>query len=143
MRAFSITAVAAALLVIAVPTQADDAAIEYRQHVLSSMGGHMQGLVKLLRQQVPHQSHMPVHVNGIATISQVVGDIFEAQAPGGDALDGIWENPDDFGSKVSALQEAAANLKAAMDSGDMGAFGGAVQGVGQACKGCHDNYRAE
>lgn len=143
MRAFSITAVAMALLLTAVPTEADEAAVEYRQHVLSSMGGHMQGLVKLLRQQVPHQAHMPIHVNGIANLAPAVGDIFPEGSNGGDALDAIWEDTADFAMKVEAFQSAAAELKAAMDSGDMGAFGGAVQGLGQACKGCHDNYRAE
>ena len=143
MRAFPITVIATALLVGSVPTAADDAAIEYRQHLLSSMGGHMQGLVKLLRQQVPHQAHMPVHVNGLASIAEVLGDAFELEARGGDALDALWENKPDFNEKMGTLREATANLQDALNSGDMGAFGGAVQGVGQACKGCHDNYRAE
>jgi cytochrome c556 len=90
---------------------------------------------------VPHQSHFAIHVNGLVALSGLVHTLFPEGSQGGDALPAIWENPDDFASKVNDFESAAGALKAAMDSG--GDIGAAFQQVGQACKGCHDDYREE
>ena len=62
---------------------------------------------------------------------------------GGDALAAIWEDAEDFKAKLDAFKEAADGFKAAAASGDMAQVGPALRDLGQACKGCHDSYRAE
>lgn len=57
------------------------------------------------------------------------------------ALPAIWENWDDFASKWSALGEAAAGLQSAAANGQE-AIGPAIGPLGNACKACHDDYRA-
>ena len=56
-----------------------------------------------------------------------------------EALPAIWENPEDFAERLDAFREAANGLRAAAETG--GDMAAAIQQLGQACKGCHDNYR--
>ena len=58
------------------------------------------------------------------------------------ALPAIWENPDDFQAKNVALQEAVTNLQSTAGT-DLAGLQGAMQGVGQACGGCHELYRVK
>jgi cytochrome c556 len=57
------------------------------------------------------------------------------------AREDIWLHPDDFKQKARDLQAAVAELKSAATKGDRSAVINAVNGVGQACKACHDAYR--
>ena len=129
------------LAFLAAPALAAEGDLEYREHVMEAIGGHMQASVDILRQKVPHQAHLTMHVNAIAELSQITDLLFPEGSEGGDALPAIWQNPSDFASKVSGFKDAAAGLKAAVDSGD--GVGPAFQNLGQACKSCHDDYRAD
>lgn len=126
---------------LAAPALASEGEVEYRQHTYAAIGGHMQAAADILQQKVPHTEHLALHVNGLVALSGIIDTLFPESAQGGDALPEIWENPDDFASRVQTFQDAASDLKAALDSG--GDLGSAFQKVGQACKGCHDNFRAE
>lgn len=132
---------ALAALPAAMPASGSEGEVEYRQHVMSAVGGHMQAAADIARQKVPHQEHFALHVNGLVALSGIVHTLFPDTAEGGDALPAIWENPDDFAGKVTDFENAAAELKTAVDDG--GDVGGAFQKVGQACKSCHDDYREE
>lgn len=129
------------LTLLTAPALAAEGDLEYREHVMEAIGGHMQASVDILRQKVPHQDHLALHVNAIAELSTIAPMLFPDGSQGGDALPAIWENPDDFASKLTDFKEAAAGLKAAIASSDN--VGPAFQSLGQACKGCHDDYRAE
>ncbi len=130
-----------ALALAALPAMASEGEIEYREHVMEAIGGHMQAAADIARQKVPFQEHFSLHVNGLVALSGIVDTLFPESSRGGDALDAIWEQPDDFAMKIRDFQQAAGGLKSAMDSG--GDVGAAFQKVGQACKACHDDYRAE
>jgi cytochrome c556 len=58
------------------------------------------------------------------------------------ALPAIWENPDDFLAKQVALRDAVTNLQSAAGT-DLAGLQGAMQGVGQACGSCHEQYRVK
>jgi len=127
------------LALVALPALATEGEVEYRQHVLSAVGGHMQSIADILRQKVPHTAHLGLHANAIADMAGIAPTLFPASSTGGDALPAIWTNTEDFASRLVAFEDAANGLKAAVDSGD--GVGPAVQALGQACKDCHDNYR--
>lgn len=137
----SLAALLAATAMLALPAVAAEGAAEYREHTMEAIGGHMQAAADILQQKVPHQDHLSLHVNGLVALSGIVPTLFPDDSEGGDALPAIWENPEDFSSKVQTFRDAAADLKAALDDG--GDLGNAFQNVGQACKGCHDDYREE
>ena len=60
-----------------------------------------------------------------------------------EALPVIWENKADFNLKVTALQDAAALLDSAAQTGDIAAIGAAFKTTGGTCKACHDKYRLD
>jgi cytochrome c556 len=55
----------------------------------------------------------------------------------------IWKNRADFDSKMDKMTAEAAKLPAVVKAGDMGAFRKQVHDLGEACKACHDEYRAK
>ena len=132
----------AGLTVLAIGALATEGEVEYRQHTMSAVGGHMQAIVDIIQGKVTHAGHMATHANALADLADLAETLFPASSEGGDALPAIWENGEDFQSKLAAFKEAAASFKAAAGSGDMAQAGGALQQLGQACKGCHDDYRA-
>jgi cytochrome c556 len=55
----------------------------------------------------------------------------------------IWKNRADFDSKMDKMTGEAAKLPAVVKAGDLGAFKKQVHDLGEACKACHDEYRAK
>ncbi len=126
---------------LAVPVQAGgEGDAEYRHHTMEAVGGHMQAMVDILQQKVPHTAHLALHANAMADLASIADTLFPEGSEGGEALPAIWEDPEDFAEKLAAFEEAAAGLKDAV--GGAG-FGPAFQELGQSCKSCHDNYREE
>lgn len=60
-----------------------------------------------------------------------------------EALDEIWEEPEDFASKIDALTLAAQKLQVVAKEGDESKFRKAIGAVGKSCGGCHDDYKAD
>ncbi len=135
LAAFAVAATLGAL--------ASEGEVDYRQHTMAAVGGHMQAIFDIIQGKVPHTAHLATHADALAALADVADTLFPEGSDGGDALPAIWENGEDFAAKLAAFKEAAANFKAAAASGDMAQVGGGLQQVGQACKGCHDNYRAQ
>jgi cytochrome c556 len=55
----------------------------------------------------------------------------------------IWQNPQDFASKLRNFQTAAATFNQAAMSGELNLIKAKWGELGQACKACHDKYRSE
>ena len=135
--------VVAGVVFLGLGALASEGEVDYRQHTMSAVGGHMQAIVDIIQGKVPHAEHMSTHAEALANLADLAGTLFPATSQGGDARAAIWENAEDFQSRLAAFKEAAANFKTAAGSGEMAQIGGALQQLGQACKGCHDNYRAQ
>jgi cytochrome c556 len=142
MRTMIWVAGVATVLAAAMVT-ATEGEVEYRQHTMRAVGGHMQAAVDIIRQKVSHAEHMKLHAGALANLSEILPALFPGGSEGGDALPAIWQQPDDFAERLAAIREAAAAFSSAAQSNDSAAIRQAFQAVGGACKGCHDNYRAE
>jgi cytochrome c556 len=55
----------------------------------------------------------------------------------------VWSDRPGFEAQASAFQTATAQLLAATQAGDKGAFATAYKATGAACASCHTSYRAE
>ena len=134
---------AAALGLLALSLGASEGAVEYRQHTMSAVGGHTQALFDILGGKVSHTDHLGAHADALKALSSVAPTLFPEGSQGAesDALAAIWEEPDDFAERLSTFGAAAANLSDVVSAG--GEVMPAAMQLGQACKGCHDNYRAE
>lgn len=60
-----------------------------------------------------------------------------------DALDAIWKQPDDFAAKLKTFQFEANELRKVAEQGQKDSFVAQFRKLGAACKGCHDNYKAD
>lgn len=118
------------------------AEIGYRQGIMSSVGGHMKAMISILKGGV-HKDDFRFHAHAIADLAKIVPDIFPAGSGDGktEALPAIWEKPDQFKQAVQKFVDAANGLSSAADSGDPSKIGPAVKALGEACKGCHDDFR--
>jgi cytochrome c556 len=59
------------------------------------------------------------------------------------ALPAIYENEAKFKEYQDSFKNGATKLHTAAKAGDEGAFKGAAKEVGQACSGCHKEFRAK
>ncbi len=135
--------VAIAAAFVALTVAATEGEVDYRQNTMSAVGGHMGAIADIMRGKVAHTSHLQTHANALADLAAIAPALFPEGSAGGDALAAIWEDAEDFKAKLHAFKEAADGFKAAAASGDMAQIGPALRTLGQACKGCHDSYRAE
>ena len=136
-------ATVAALAFVALGVAASEGEVDYRQNVMKAVGGHMGSIADIMRGKVAHNDHLATHANALADLAEIAPTLFPAGSEGGDTLPAVWENAEDFQAKLDAFKEAAGALRDAAGSGDPAQVGMAVRNVGQACKGCHDDYRAE
>ena len=78
--------IAAFLGLFATSALASEADAEYRKFSMAAVGGHMQAIVKIIRQEVPHVSHLELHADAIADLADISSTLFPAGSEGGDAL---------------------------------------------------------
>lgn len=117
---------------------------KYRQAVMETMKGHITALSMVAFGQLEDTGFMQSHADSLANAAKELDAIFPAgSGTGSEALPAIWEQTDKFAAAVDASQSATAELKAAVASGNRGAVAGAFKKVGDACKGCHEGFRAE
>ena len=125
--------------------QADENAAEYREEVMEAVGGHMQAIVKIAKGEVAYNDHLGVLASNMAGLATIAQDIFPEGSDVGDsdALPEIWSEPEAFAERLQAFEDAAGNFDGVVASGDMSGFGEALEGLGQACKSCHDDFKAD
>jgi len=127
---------------------ADAGDITYRQKVMQAVGGHMGAMATILKGQGGDMKNFAAHADGmvaLAMISQTVFPKDSSQMEGKtEALDAIWDKPADFAKVNMAFLENAKALAAAAKTGDKGAIGAALGGLGKnGCKACHTDFRAK
>ena len=104
---------------VAIAVSASEGEVNYRQHTMSAVGGHMRAIVDIIRGDVSHTDHLATHAGAMADLAQIAPTLFPESSRGGDALDAIWENPEDFQSKLDAFKEADADTsRRRSESGD-------------------------
>jgi cytochrome c556 len=135
------TRVSLVLALAALPAAASEGGVDYRTHVMAAVGGHMQSAAEILRQRVPYQAHLTLHAEALAELAGITDTLFEEGSEGGDALPEIWQDVENFDAKLNDFQEAAARFNAAVAAQEN--VPQAFQALGQSCKSCHDDYRAE
>ena len=122
-------------------------AVEYRQALMGVLATNFGPVGAMAGGKMPFNAAL-AKKDGARTafIATMIGDAFPAisNVPGKTkAKANIWTDQADFQKKVQDLVDKAAALQTATDGGDEAAIKSAAGGVGQSCKGCHDDYRAK
>lgn len=117
------------------------AEVTYRQNI-------MQGIRTNLMQiravgNVNHPSHAVHYARALYGMGEMLGDAFEnGSAANSGALPEVWQNRTAFEERVTAFEEATAQLLEAAEMRDEAAVQAAVQALGGTCSACHQAFRA-
>lgn len=125
--------------------KAEDA-VKYRQSALSVMGTHMGRVGAVVKGERPYdKAAVERDVAVIETMSRLPWSAFPTgtDLSNSKARPEIWKEQDKFRAGAEKMQQEVSKLSAAAKSGDLGAIRSAFGNVGQACKSCHDDYRAK
>lgn len=122
----------------------EEPVLVYRQKLMAGQRASMGAIGDILKYKLPYStSHIAVHAKNIHEFATLIPDAFEKEMAEGrtDAKPEVWSNWDDFLAKAKTLSEASAKLAETAEGGDMRAVMQSVQGLGNACRGCHNEYR--
>lgn len=120
-------------------------AIKYRQNVMSAMGGLAGTAVGQLRDGFTFGPDLQAVAAALEALSADIPALFPAGTDFGEtkAKPEVWSKRDAFEEAASKAKEETAAFTAAAKQGDRKAIFAAFKGVGDACKGCHDDFRKE
>lgn len=137
-----------AMVMLAVPVSKDRALqiMHVRHEGMEAMGDATKAIHRALSGG-PDLAVVRANASKIAQLSEQASTWFPA-GTGPDvgktrAKPAIWQNPDDFATKLRTLQTAARALETAASGNDVAAMNARFGALGGTCKSCHDSYRAE
>lgn len=125
----------------------DEPQQSYRQSIFAIIAANFGPIAAMVKGDIPwDQDAMEGYADDLEDIVEL--DLLRGFAPGSEkgttrAKPEIWDNMDDFASKLEDLRDAAKALEKAVDSEDRKAIASAVRDTGGACKACHDEYQAK
>jgi cytochrome c556 len=146
----SITVAALALaLAVAVPAIAQqmkaESQVKYRRAAYQLMNLNFDSLEAMAENKKPfNRDEAARNAEFVALLATVPKGFFgEGTDKDTRAKPEIWKNRADFDSKMDRMTGEAAKLPAVVKTGDLAAFRKQVNDVAEACKACHDEYRAK
>lgn len=119
--------------------------IKLRRAAYDMMGLGFGDLAAMAQDKKPFNKEEAQHDADLAVAASTVPKRFFPEGSDKDtkAKPEIWQNRADFDSKMDHMIAEVGKLPAVVRSGDMAAFKKQVGETGQACKSCHDKYRAK
>ncbi len=122
--------------------------IEARQKKLENIGGAFKTISDQLKSDSPDVAAIQTAAATVPAEATGMADWFpEGTGPDSgvetEALAIIWQEKEDFLSKISDMQNAAATLNTTAQGGDVAAIGEAFKATGGTCKACHDKFRLD
>jgi len=142
-RRTGMTVIAAALLIcVGIAAMAQQNAIEDRRVAMKANGQALMHIDKILRSG-GNLSDVAGPAGKIAERAGEIPGLFPPGSGAGDAAadPAIWQKFGDFQGKAANLQNQAALLSAAANSGDLATVRAQFDKVMQACSDCHKPYR--
>jgi cytochrome c556 len=136
MRKYLILAV---LLSAAATAHADDQdVIDYRRHIMHTLGEQAAVLGMILEQRAP-ATNLATHAQILAVTASTAKKAFEPNVAGGEAKPEVWSQWPDFAKRLDALVAAAGEVAKTAKGGNAAATAPKMKDLG--CKSCHDTYR--
>lgn len=138
---------ALASLPAAAQFQKPEDAIKYRQSVYTVMANHFGRIVAMAQGKVPFDAK--VAADNAAIVADLAKLPFTAFGEGTDkglpqrAKPEVWKESAKFRAAADKMIGEVAKLDAATKGGSLDAIKAAAGAVGQSCKACHDDFRAE
>jgi cytochrome c556 len=144
IRAVLVVAGIVLLGAVTVPSAAradDQDTIDYRRHIMKTMGEQAAAISEILQQKVAPDG-FAVHVRILAITAATAKKAFEPKIKGGEAKAEVWDNWADFAKRLDDLTAATADLAKTAEEGGVATTAPKIQAA-LTCKGCHDHYREQ
>jgi len=139
-RGFRVLALGAMFVLWSAGVYADEQDdIDYRQHIMKTMGEQTALLDMILQHKAP-SDNFAVHAKVLAISAAMAKKSFDSKAAGGNAKPAVWAGWADFNKRMDALAAATDDLAKSAASGGVAAAGAKVPAVLVSCKSCHDEY---
>ena len=135
--AFAAVATLPATVLAADPTDV----IDYRQHIMKTMGEQAAAMAMTLQGKAPAEN-FTLHVEALASAASTALKAFEPKVQGGEAKPEVWAKWDDFSKRMKELVANTADLAKTAQAGGAAAAAPKLQAA-LTCKGCHDIYREQ
>ena len=119
----------------------DQDVIDYRQHIMKTMGEQQSALEEILAQKAPPDGFL-IHLQILAITAGTAKKAFEPKVAGGQAKPDIWAHWGDFAKRLDELTASTAELVRLAKESGMAATPPKIKDALN-CKGCHDTYRTE
>ena len=118
-------------------------AIKYRQNVMDAMAGLTGASVGQIRDGLGFGPDLLAMAKGLQAVTRDVAVLFPPGTDFGEteAKPEVWSKPDEFKAASDKLSEAVDAYVAAVEQGERAGIAKAFKGVGDACKGCHEDFR--
>ena len=113
--------------------------IDYRKHVMKSLGEQSASMAMTLQGKAPAENFV-LHAETLAIVASTALQAFKEKVEGGGAKPDVWAKWPDFEKRMTEFAAATADLAKTARAGGAAAAGPKVQGA-LTCKGCHDIYR--
>jgi cytochrome c556 len=136
--------VLAVIIVMAAPILVhadDDDVIEYRQHIMKTMGEQADAIDMILQGKAP-VDNLATHLRILAITAATAKKSFEPKVLGGRSKPDVWAQWPDFAKRLDVLAAATDGLAKTAKEGGVATTAAKFQGA-IACKSCHDAYLAE
>jgi cytochrome c556 len=128
--------------------EAGEAAQQYRRALFDSIVWNFMPMSEMARGKRPYDAaEVKKRALTVSYLSLLLDEGFPkgsgASAGTTDALDAIWENPEDFAGKLRDFRVEANALRKVAEQSDQASFNEQFKRLSGACKGCHDKYKAD
>jgi cytochrome c556 len=122
--------------------QKPEDAIKYRQSAFTVMANSFGKIGAVVKGEAPYnKDEVAKNAAVVAMLSTLPWQAFGPGTEGGKAQPEVWSDNAKFKAASEKLQVATANLNTAAQSGDLDNIKKAFGAAGQACKGCHDDFK--
>lgn len=135
----SVFVIANALLPAPAVRADDQDVIDYRQHIMKTMGEQVAAIGMISEHRAPVYG-LAVHAQVLAITAATAKKAFESKTPGGNAKPDIWERWPDFAKRLDVLVAATNELATIAKDDGFPAAETKVKAVSLVCKSCHDAY---
>ncbi len=148
MKRLVLLALASACVALSMPASAQFAksedAIKYRQSAMFLMSQHFGRLGAMANGRVPYDATAAAsNAEIVAEMAKLPWAGFGAGTEGGKAKPEIWKEQPKFKDNGDKLMAETVKLVAAAKAGNVDALKVQFGAVGEACKSCHDGFRAK
>jgi cytochrome c556 len=127
-----------AIIILPVTARADDQdTIDYRQHVMKTMGEQMLLIDQIVQKKAPPDS-LATFTQILAMTAATAKSAFTPNVAGGDSKPNVWTNWADFSKQLDELVASTGDLAKAANAGDVAAAAPKVAALG--CMSCHAVY---